>query len=167
MLLSEELVFGGDFAAWTADNPDSWTVVGESGNDPEISEAATGESHTDTPTLGGGMCNMYTSDGTSIAIRQTITTVVGRRYRASIAIDTRVAGELIFADLLTEALFMIAASAAGIYTTTFVANSTSLQINIKRSSGVTDITFDDVSIREDIPTELSRTGHHFSSFSEN
>ena len=45
-----ELVTNGDFANWTTDNPDGWTVVGESGGaigsrDPEISQVATGHSH--------------------------------------------------------------------------------------------------------------------------
>ncbi len=33
---NDELVTNGDFANWTGDNPDSWSVGGESGNDPEI-----------------------------------------------------------------------------------------------------------------------------------
>ena len=63
----------------------------ESGDDPEISEAATGEAHADTPTLGGGMCNIYTSDGTFVWITQDILTA-GTWYKSVTVVDTVTAG---------------------------------------------------------------------------
>lgn len=41
-----ELISNGDFSSWTADDPDSWTVTGESaGGDPEVTEVAPNEGH--------------------------------------------------------------------------------------------------------------------------
>lgn len=38
--LGATLVTNGDFAAWTTDNPNGWTITGESGSDPMITEVA-------------------------------------------------------------------------------------------------------------------------------
>ncbi len=43
--LGAELITNGDFSAWTGDNPNSWTVSGESGSDPIV---------TQSPSNGGG-----------------------------------------------------------------------------------------------------------------
>ena len=53
-----ELFANGDFSAWTADNPDGWTVLGESGSDPEVSQVGSGESHGGS---GSGSANFYSS----------------------------------------------------------------------------------------------------------
>lgn len=143
---SDERITNGNFAAWTTDDPDNWTVVGESGNDPEISEAATGEAHVNTPTLGGGMCNLYTSDGTSIYIRQTTTLIVGRIYIFSIDVDTMTDPAIIVAGLPDGE---VTYSSTGIKTITFVATVVSEILTIKRGSGwgAVDVTFDNVSIK--------------------
>lgn len=38
--LGAELLTNGNFAAWTGDNPDGWTVTGESGADPQVTQTA-------------------------------------------------------------------------------------------------------------------------------
>jgi hypothetical protein len=169
MAFNVELITNGDFSAWTADNPDGWTVIGESGNDPEVSEAATGEAHADTPTLGGGMCNLYTSDGTLVQLYQDITLVVGRIYTVSINVDTITSGTLTIDDL-TNTQFSESITSEGVSTFTFIATATSARLNVKRrTAGANDITFDDVSVMEKIPTGLylSRSGQRLSSFPEN
>lgn len=40
--LGSELLTNGDFSAWSGDNPTSWTVTGESGSDPMVTQVAPG-----------------------------------------------------------------------------------------------------------------------------
>lgn len=90
--LGAELLGSPYFDNWTSDDPNGWTVYGESGDDPEVSEAATGELHADTPTPGGGMCNMYsTSD--LIHIGQNVKTA-NLWYYWGLKIDTNGGGSL-------------------------------------------------------------------------
>lgn len=145
---NDELVTNGTFAAWVGDDPTGWTVVGESGNDPEISEAATGEAHADTPTAGGGMCNLYTSDGTYVSIFQSITTLTsGRKYQVSITVNTITAGEISISDTVNT-MFAEVITSTGTRSFVFVATDSTISLQIKRRLSVhTDVTFDDVSIK--------------------
>lgn len=142
---NDEKVGNGDFSTWTVPGtPTGWTVTGESGNDPEVDEAATGEKHSDTPTLGGGMCNMYSS-GVDIRITRSVGTfVVGRKYRFSINLDTVTTGSLLVADYTNENWTTKVISATTTFTFTAVSTSTTLTL---RGSTAIDITFDDVSIK--------------------
>ena len=152
-ILGGELVTNGDFANWTADDPDNWTVAGESGNDPEISEAATGESHASTPTVGGGFCNMFTTS-VFVEINQNYSTVTGRKYRWSIEIDTSTTGS-IFVRPFGGSVNNVNVLGVGTHTGTFVAVAVTSGLVIGRQAGATDITFDDVSVKELIsPTGL-------------
>ena len=56
--LGAELLVNGDFSAWTGDDPDGWTVSGEVGADPEMSEVGTGEAHGG---VGTGSANFFSS----------------------------------------------------------------------------------------------------------
>lgn len=146
---NDERVTNGNFATWTVPGtPTGWTVSGESGNDPEVDEAATGESHANTPTLGGGMCNIYTSNGTLISIQRNVTVVVGRKYRFSIVVDTRVAGGIRIVEGAATMWPTVAYTSAGTYTFTFVATGTTVTLRIVRNAiEATDVTFDDVSVK--------------------
>ncbi len=150
---NDELVTNGDFAAWTTDDPTGWTVTGEVlGNgygtgDPEVSQVATGEAHADAGGEAGGMCNIYTSDGTSISMYQNITTfVIGRKYRVSITIDTATDGS-IYVQETAHAMFATQEAITVTRTWVFVATYTNISMKIARSSGLTDVTFDDVSVK--------------------
>lgn len=145
-----ERIVNGRFDNWIGDNPDGWTVTGEVGNDPEISEAATGEAHVDTPTLGGGMCNLYTSDGTIVNITQTINLVIGRKYRLSINMDTITAGNIRINLGPAGADLTVFFSSTGIQTRSFISvTGANTLLEIKRKSiELTDVTFDDVSIKQ-------------------
>ena len=144
---NDELVTNGDFANWTSDNPDSWTLNGESGNDPEISEAATGEAHADTPTLGGGMCNIYTSDGTSVNLGQTVTVVIGKEYKVRIVIDTITAGGLACIES-NQGAWNTTWTTAGTKTFTFVATRTDLWVFLQNQwVTASDVTVESVSIK--------------------
>lgn len=142
-----ELVVGGAFTNWPGDNPEHWNVVGEVGDDPEVSEAAAGESHADTPTPGGGMCNIYTSDGALVRIQQNLDLVVGRKYCISINIDTKTVGALILSIGTAGIDYAVAFTSTGIHTATFVAVTGAItKLELKRS-GITDVTFTDMSVK--------------------
>lgn len=49
-----------DFSAWTGDNPDGWTVTGESGTDPEVTQRDPDKQHADAP--GTGAANFFKSN---------------------------------------------------------------------------------------------------------
>lgn len=69
--LGSELLTNGDFSAWTSDDPDGWTVSGESGSDPAMSEVGSGEDHTGP---GSGSANYY-STATPMYMHQSPSTV--------------------------------------------------------------------------------------------
>lgn len=72
--LGGELLTNEAFADWTADDPDGWTVSGESGADPEVSEVGTGEGNGGA---GTGSANLFTSGGTGFQplIQQSVLTI--------------------------------------------------------------------------------------------
>jgi len=155
-----ELVTDGVFANWTGDDPDDWTVIGEVGagipgtRDPEVSQVGHLESHADAGGEAGGMCNLYTSEGTAIIVKQIVSgLVVGKRYRFSIIVDTRTAGGIKIHDALNGQWTQLSITSAGTHTTFFVATHTSCQIYIQRRNvgEENDVTFDNVSIKEATP----------------
>jgi len=64
-----ELQTNGDFANWTADDPDDWVVTGESAGDPEVSEVGIFQGHGGT---GTGACNLFSTTGDNVSIDQTV-----------------------------------------------------------------------------------------------
>jgi hypothetical protein len=147
--LGSELVTNGDFSAWTDDNPDGYTVNGESGTDPEISEVSSAEGHGG---VGTGSCNLYTSDGTFVAVTQTILTI-GKLYKYSVDIKVINSGTL----RVTEGGSTVNTyNSTGIKTGYFTARA-GIYVEIKRTIGATDITFDDLSVKE-VLTPPATTG---------
>lgn len=151
--MAEELVKNGTFSNWTDDDPDDWSVSGESGNDPEISEVGPGESHEG---IGTGLCNLYTSDGTYIYMLQEISYVPGKTYRLRITIDTVAAGILKVEDYPRGQWNTKDINSPGTHSWTFLATATSSNLLLGRSSPTdpSDVTFDNVSIKlEEGPEE--------------
>lgn len=138
-----DIAVNGSFAAWTGDDPDSWSVANESGNDPEVSEAATGESHADTPTPGGGMCNLYTSAGANVYINQSILTV-DQWYVATVEVDTVTAGGVGF---YAESVFSLNWATPGTKVQTFLSDSIPFYVG-RPVEVATDVTFDDVTVKQ-------------------
>ena len=58
--LGAELLTNGDFATWSGDNPSSWTVTGEVGADPAVSECGADELQGGS---GTGAANFYSTSG--------------------------------------------------------------------------------------------------------
>ena len=136
------------FANWTTDDLDDWTESGESGNDPEISEVGTGEGHGGS---GTGMCNIYTSDGTLVSIRQTGIKTIDKYYKVETVIDTVVAGGIQYVGF---------DGIGDIYTTTgtktYVGKADTTDFSVKRKYAVaTDVTLDSVSLKQVLGTALA------------
>jgi hypothetical protein len=63
--LGAELLTNGDFSAWTGDDPDGWTVTGESGSDPMVTQVNSGGG------AGTGSARLF-SGGALIRISQSV-----------------------------------------------------------------------------------------------
>ncbi len=135
---TSEKLLNGNFATWSGDNPASWTVSGESGTDPEVSEVGAGEGHGGT---GTGMCNIYTSSST-VHIRQEVL-VTHSFYRIALVVDTTTgAGITQYAGTTDFPRCGATYSAVGSFTREARAAGVSFRIY---RQGATDTTIDNVS----------------------
>lgn len=138
-----DLVTNGDFANWTADDPDDWTITETT---QDITEVATGEAHADAPTIGGGFCNIYRSGGGSGADPRMLQSFVsaGTWYSIRVTIDTATSGGLRINDGEAGGLSYNFA-ATGTKRIAGLALGAFLVINT--SADPTDMTFDDVTCK--------------------
>jgi len=137
--LGPELLTNGNFSAWTADNPDGWSVVGESASDPEVSEVGTGEGHGGA---GTGACNLYSSAITTFRIHQNVL-AVDAWLAAAITIDTVISGQVQVRD--AGAGLYAAYGTTGTKTLTGRVASTYFQVRV--GTVPCDITIDDASAK--------------------
>lgn len=139
------VVTNGDFANWTDDDPDDWTVTDDAVATDEVSEVGSGEGHDGTGTK---KCNIYSAaDGTGVQIAQTISTVVGLDYKFSININKITAGELAVENLPEPTDGDTDWDSTGTKTVTFTADATSFSLVIKGyTAAATNITFDNISV---------------------
>lgn len=85
--ISAEMLANPSFVTWAADNPSSWTVQGESGSDPMVTQVASGGG------AGTGAARLYSSaTGFSPVLRQNGLMVVGGIYEVRCTISAAVAG---------------------------------------------------------------------------
>lgn len=146
-----ELVTNWNFLNWAGGDPDDWTIVGEVGNDPEISEVGAGQAHGGS---GRGMCNIYTSAGVLTGVRQDIVTVNGQAYIATLTIDNIVAGAVRLNISQVPFSVGITYTTAGVKTYNFTATRTDPNVQALRN-GVTDITVSGFSIKAVNPTSTN------------
>ncbi len=95
IVLGSELVVNGDFAAWTGDDPDGWTVTGEVGADPEVSEVGAGQGHGGA---GNGLANYFASATNEPRLAQNVFTV-DAWFQVEVDIDLLNSGNLRVRDL--------------------------------------------------------------------
>ena len=125
-----ELLTNGDFANWTGDDPDDWTVI----------EAGDATSNiTENPT---GQCQII-SDGTLTSIAQDPTSEDGEFYRAATEIKTATSGSIVI---------QVEGEELGTYSTTgtkeVVAQADGITMNTTfKRSGATNITIDNCSVK--------------------
>lgn len=125
-----ELFTNNDFSAWTGDNPDGWTVTGESGSNPMATEVGTGEDHTGA---GTGSCNLYTTSSL-ISVAQNVFTV-GKFYLLNPIVSYVGAGSVSFGGTN-----VFAANSVGNHVASIAASGASF--GIARASTPTNVTID-------------------------
>jgi hypothetical protein len=136
--LGAELILNGTFAAWTTNNPNNWTVIGESGTNPEISQVGPGEGHGGA---GTGRCNFYTSS-VALTLRQSVLTV-GAWYRLEVVVDTVTSGSV---NVFLGSALVATLSAPG----THVVTGRCLGNNVfsfQKSTTPTDVTLTSASVK--------------------
>lgn len=134
-----EALSNGDFAAWTGDNPNAWTVTGESGSDPYVNEVGQSQLHGGS---GTGCCNLYTT-GATLSISQAALTI-GTRYEVTLnvdAVDPDRAGGIQVKNGSTAVSRLF--HEAGIKTFFFTATATSL---VLETYGAVDMTLASISV---------------------
>lgn len=140
IVTGSELLANSNFANWTGDDPDGWTVDGEVGADPEVSEVGSGQGHGGG---GNGLCNLFSSaTDSNPVIRQTKMTI-GQWFRAAYVLDTGTSGAVVSEDNNGE--MPLQKSTSGSYFNTGRATATRWKIR-----GVTapiDVTIDDASLK--------------------
>jgi len=137
--LGAELLTNGDFATWSGDNPSSWTVTGEVGADPEISQVSRDALHGGG---GTGAANFYSTSAV-VSIKQTILTS-GTSYKCTIDISRSSEGTGYFAIYANSILVSPPYHLAGIYTFYFNATGTEFKIE---SYGACNMTVNTVSVK--------------------
>lgn len=138
--LGAELLTNGDFSAWTGGNPTGWTVTGESGSDPEVSETASNAGHGGG---GTGAANFFSSATTSAPqLSQTILTA-GHIYEITYGVTNRVAGAV-----RAEAANINGASVSALTNVSELLTSDATNFKL-RGIGVApiDVTTDNVSVK--------------------
>ena len=131
--IGSELVTNGDFENWTADNPDSWTVINEDANN--------------YVTQDGTYARIVSNDTASIQIKQTIFTI-GKTYKVELdAVVNSGNEEGLKLNDATAAATIGYVNSTGHHTFYFKAAGTSFVIN-RKGGGDTDISIDNVSVKE-------------------
>lgn len=137
-LSAELLTNGGPTFTFSSDDPTGWTVVGESGSDPELSEVGADEGHGGT---GSGYVNFYKT-ASPLYMYQAVLTP-GKRYRVVLGINRVDAG----------GIFVLSGSktvspvyrTTGVKTFAFTAYSTFFTLI---GTGAVNITIGSVSVKE-------------------
>jgi hypothetical protein len=85
------LIVNGEFDNWSNNNPSNWTIFGENGTNPEISQVGPDEGHGG---IGIGACNLYTSAGANVGLYETGRCSVNQWYLAAVNITHLNSGKL-------------------------------------------------------------------------
>lgn len=135
--LGAELLANNSFTTWSGGNPSSWTVTGEVGTNPEISQVDMSASHGGS---GTGACNIYSTSAT-VSISQTPLTV-GTTYRLRITVTKVTTGVIAVYNGATKVGVY---GQEGTFTEYFVAGST--QLKVQNQTAGCNVTIGDVSIK--------------------
>jgi len=135
-ILGSELAVNGDFANWTGDNPDNWSVVSEDANN-YITEHANG-------------ARLVSDLSAGIYMRQDFPTVAERYYLLEVTITNYVRGDvrIKFYNGVHDFEEM-GWTANGTYRKYFWANDTSIATRFYRSAlGATDLVYNNISVKD-------------------
>lgn len=137
--LGSNVVLNGTFAAWTGDNPDSWTVTGESGSDPMVTQVAPGGG------AGTGAARIVTT-GANVYIQQdTLSSGVAVYYELGLDVNPITGSARIEAGASNPALVF---STAGNKRT--ISRSAGTTLRVIRLSAL-DMTIDNIVAQELTP----------------
>lgn len=125
------LLTNGDFTAWTGDNPDNWTVAGETGTS-YITESS------------GAVRFVYVAPEPTLSMTQSGVTTSGVVYNYSITIVSRVSGQIkIGGSFTSEATIP---GATGTFTGSLTASPGGTVAIYRVGGSTTDLVFDNFSI---------------------
>ena len=118
--LGDELLVNGDFINWTADNPDSWVLVGVEDGINYVTEVT-------------GMLNLVSSGTTTIYPYQTRASslTVGKEYKISVNIISSNSTLRIYDTYGNLPAGSFDNNGTGVFTTTFTAIDINLKIRIQ------------------------------------
>lgn len=134
-----QLLANNAFATWSSDNPSSWTVTGESGSNPAVSQTG---ANVGQGGGGTGAANFYTT-GTAVSISQSILTS-GSSYRVTLSlsfVDSAQPGGIAIYNNTTRISPIY--HVAGYYTFNFNATHTSFRIE---TTGACNCTIDEITV---------------------
>jgi hypothetical protein len=136
--LGAELLTNGNFASWTTDNPDSWSITGEVASDPMITQVAPGGG------AGTGAARIVSSATAAQPAMSQSVMVAGSYYEFSLNIDTRVSGSVRMFDVTNATLGFIGSS-TGIKRV--IGRAVSATVRIRGETTPVDVTVDDASVK--------------------
>lgn len=141
---SDELITNGNFSNWTTDNPNNWTVTGESGSNPEVTQRSPSNTHSGS---GTGAANFFSTTNNQPRIAQTVLTS-GLIYEVNTNLTARVSGNFAY-----DSGFVTTGNnnfvTVGNTRTIRLSNSTTFRITAGAQPN--DFTLDDVSVKRIIP----------------
>jgi hypothetical protein len=148
------VVNNGNPFTFTGDDPDWWTVIGEVGTDPEVTEVGSGEDNTGT---GTGSINMFASaiSNTPRIVRSALLTI-GKRYQIDVVLsnDSGVGTGVLQTDSFVDNLVF---SGVGSFSGEGVADSAVLSLRCIGTAPF-DVTIDSISVKEANPLNADHVG---------
>lgn len=142
-VLGPNLLTNGDFSVWDADDPEYWTVIGESGTNPEISKVGADKGHGGS---GTGACNIYSTND-NISMRPSIDILIkGKYYLIEIKITKIVSGSIRFR--MGAGGMETFLSTEDIHKYIRVCDGTDIKFFISCATVTCNVTIDNVSVRE-------------------
>jgi hypothetical protein len=133
---NEELLTNNTFSNWSLDDPLDWTVIGESGSDPMVTEA-----------IGGDAARIYTSNAL-VRLNYDNCMEIGKSYTLQFDVTERISGGVNIGST-SGGEDVGYAIATGTYQFTFTALGTVLSFK-RRVTNPNDITITNVSLRESV-----------------
>jgi hypothetical protein len=135
--LGRDLVINGDFADWTADDPDGWTIISEDATN-KIQEVGTGEGDGGA---GTGSMNVFRTD-VGIIARQAILEA-GKTYTVSGTVSFDGGGTV---QLKLGTSIVGSITATGSFS--FSGTADTVNFDVRGASNGTDITIDNVVVQQ-------------------
>lgn len=139
--LGSELLTNGSFASWTTDNPNGWTIGGESGSDPMVTQVDPSGG------AGTGAARFVSSASNSLPSASQAALTTGQYLEVSAAITALVSGGLTLLD--TSSGFQ--ANFASIGNKHILGRPASTTFRIRGLTAPIDVTMDSVGVKPITP----------------